>query len=185
MARLACRSARSCLQSAYNTAEKSYSESSWTWQGTFASLQSAEHVRKAEHHSKNRVLGSSWIGRPLHSLKAQELTQDHALNRCWKIRVSSGVVSKSAATNGAAVPEVPALVGNLGQDGDLDEDWETAWTHQDAAELYRVEGWGSPYFSINARGNVAIRPKGSEDGVYLLSCPYFDFFSSIRVISHE
>ena len=32
------------------------------------------------------------------------------------------------------------------------------WTIEDARALYNVEGWGSGYFDINAKGNVVVRP---------------------------
>ncbi len=32
------------------------------------------------------------------------------------------------------------------------------WTIEDARTLYNVEGWGSGYFDINAKGNVVVRP---------------------------
>jgi arginine decarboxylase len=32
------------------------------------------------------------------------------------------------------------------------------WTIDDARALYNVEGWGSGYFDINAKGNVVVRP---------------------------
>jgi len=37
------------------------------------------------------------------------------------------------------------------------------WTLKDSLELYNVLAWGGGYFSINARGNVEVRPRG-EDG---------------------
>jgi arginine decarboxylase len=41
---------------------------------------------------------------------------------------------------------------------------ETAWTIQDSEELYRIEGWGDPYFSINQAGNITVSPKGDRGG---------------------
>lgn len=38
------------------------------------------------------------------------------------------------------------------------------WDVNDSAKLYRIEGWGAPYFSINSDGNVCVRPWGSSDG---------------------
>ncbi len=32
------------------------------------------------------------------------------------------------------------------------------WTLDDAAELYNINGWGEPYFRINAAGHVEVRP---------------------------
>ncbi|GAQ88816.1 arginine decarboxylase [Klebsormidium nitens] len=115
-------------------------------------------------HDKTRA-GSSWAQKYAVSLGERKgLERQHISKQRWRIRVHSGVASRSSESNGVATPERLPSAAILDQDGDLDEDWEAAWTPQDAADLYRVEGWGSPYFSINARGNVAIRPKGSEDG---------------------
>ena len=32
------------------------------------------------------------------------------------------------------------------------------WTIEDARTLYNVEGWGSGYFDLNAKGHVVVRP---------------------------
>lgn len=32
------------------------------------------------------------------------------------------------------------------------------WTTAKSAELYQIEGWGRPYFSVNAEGHVVVRP---------------------------
>jgi arginine decarboxylase len=33
-----------------------------------------------------------------------------------------------------------------------------AWSAQQSGELYQIRGWGSPYFSVNTRGHVEVRP---------------------------
>ncbi|MBE9065471.1 biosynthetic arginine decarboxylase [Leptolyngbya cf. ectocarpi LEGE 11479] len=38
------------------------------------------------------------------------------------------------------------------------------WTIEDSEELYRINGWGEPYFSINAAGNVIVSPQGDRGG---------------------
>ncbi|MAS28391.1 MAG: arginine decarboxylase [Synechococcus sp. NAT40] len=40
----------------------------------------------------------------------------------------------------------------------------TAWTVQNSAELYGLERWGDPYFSINLRGHVSVQPRGERGG---------------------
>jgi arginine decarboxylase len=35
-----------------------------------------------------------------------------------------------------------------------------AWTTKDSIELYNVNGWGQPFFSINEAGNVEVSPAG-------------------------
>jgi arginine decarboxylase len=39
-----------------------------------------------------------------------------------------------------------------------------AWTIEDSEKLYRIPGWGEPYFSINAAGHVTVSPKGDRGG---------------------
>ena len=39
-----------------------------------------------------------------------------------------------------------------------------AWAIEDSEELYRINGWGEPYFSINAAGHVTVSPKGDRGG---------------------
>jgi arginine decarboxylase len=46
-------------------------------------------------------------------------------------------------------------------------DWQTAplsWTIEESEKLYRIQGWGEPYFSINAAGHVTVSPKGDRGG---------------------
>jgi arginine decarboxylase len=38
------------------------------------------------------------------------------------------------------------------------------WTIEDSEELYRIRGWGEPYFAINAAGRVTVSPKGDRGG---------------------
>ena len=38
------------------------------------------------------------------------------------------------------------------------------WAIEDSEELYRIQGWGEPYFSINAAGHVTVSPKGDRGG---------------------
>jgi arginine decarboxylase len=37
------------------------------------------------------------------------------------------------------------------------------WTEQDAAELYAMASWSDGYFSVNAAGNVAVRPNRTSE----------------------
>ena len=36
------------------------------------------------------------------------------------------------------------------------------WGTEDSEKLYGVRQWGSPYFSINERGHVCVKPQGGE-----------------------
>jgi arginine decarboxylase len=38
------------------------------------------------------------------------------------------------------------------------------WTIQDSEELYRINGWGDPYFSINEAGHITVSPQGDRGG---------------------
>ncbi|MBD2136657.1 biosynthetic arginine decarboxylase [Anabaena sp. FACHB-1237] len=38
------------------------------------------------------------------------------------------------------------------------------WTIEKSEDLYRIAGWGHPYFSINAAGHVTVSPKGERGG---------------------
>uniref|UniRef100_A0A7I4E773 Arginine decarboxylase n=1 Tax=Physcomitrium patens TaxID=3218 RepID=A0A7I4E773_PHYPA len=37
-----------------------------------------------------------------------------------------------------------------------------SWSVQKSSDLYRVGGWGAPYYKINSRGNMAVRPFGAK-----------------------
>lgn len=43
-------------------------------------------------------------------------------------------------------------------------DLSRSWKIEDSEALYRIEGWGEPYFSINAAGHVTVSPKGDRGG---------------------
>jgi arginine decarboxylase len=62
----------------------------------------------------------------------------------------------------------PLTVKNLATQ---DASWSTtaqlpkkSWTIEDSEKLYRIQGWGEPYFSINAAGHVTVSPKGDRGG---------------------
>ncbi len=38
------------------------------------------------------------------------------------------------------------------------------WTIEDSENLYRIQGWGEPYFSINAAGHITVSPRGDRGG---------------------
>lgn len=37
------------------------------------------------------------------------------------------------------------------------------WNIENSKKLYRIEGWGEPYFDINQEGNVTVSPEGNLD----------------------
>jgi arginine decarboxylase len=50
------------------------------------------------------------------------------------------------------------------------------WTIEDSEELYRIQGWGEPYFSINAAGHVTVAPQGDRGG----SLDLFDLVNALK-----
>jgi len=50
------------------------------------------------------------------------------------------------------------------------------WTIEDSEELYRIHGWGEPYFSINAAGHVMVAPKGDRGG----SLDLYDLVTALK-----
>ncbi|KAE8725602.1 Arginine decarboxylase [Hibiscus syriacus] len=38
----------------------------------------------------------------------------------------------------------------------------THWSTAHSTALYRIEGWGAPYFSVNDSGNISVRPYGMD-----------------------
>lgn len=36
------------------------------------------------------------------------------------------------------------------------------WSADDSAELYKINGWGAPYFSVNGSGNISVLPFGAH-----------------------
>jgi arginine decarboxylase len=62
---------------------------------------------------------------------------------------------KTPATRRTKTPPVPPLPPSGAK---------SAWTIEDSEELYRISGWGEPYFGINAAGRVTVSPKGARGG---------------------
>ena len=48
---------------------------------------------------------------------------------------------------------------------------DASWTIEDSEELYRINGCGEPYFSINAAGHVIVSPQGErgDRSIYISS----------------
>jgi arginine decarboxylase len=40
----------------------------------------------------------------------------------------------------------------------------SAWSIEESENLYRIQGWGHPYFSINAVGHITVSPHGDRGG---------------------
>ncbi|WP_041698742.1 biosynthetic arginine decarboxylase [Thalassoporum mexicanum] len=58
----------------------------------------------------------------------------------------------------------------------IDSPTTNKWTIQDSEELYLINGWGEPYFSINEAGHVTVSPRGDRGGCIDL----FDLVSDLR-----
>ncbi|KAG2243026.1 hypothetical protein Bca4012_022101 [Brassica carinata] len=41
-------------------------------------------------------------------------------------------------------------------------DSSARWSPSLSASLYRIDGWGAPYFTANSSGNISVRPHGSD-----------------------
>jgi arginine decarboxylase len=50
------------------------------------------------------------------------------------------------------------------KDGKEEKKVSSRWTIEDSENLYRIQGWGEPYFSINAAGHVTVSPQGDRGG---------------------
>ena len=46
----------------------------------------------------------------------------------------------------------------------MKSDASDGWTIEASEDLYRIKGWGEPYFAVNAAGNVTVSPKGDRGG---------------------
>ncbi|MDJ0899400.1 MAG: biosynthetic arginine decarboxylase [Xenococcus sp. MO_188.B8] len=42
------------------------------------------------------------------------------------------------------------------------ENRQQSWTVEDSKRLYRIQGWGEPYFAINAAGHITVAPHGDR-----------------------
>ncbi|MBD2259812.1 biosynthetic arginine decarboxylase [Pseudanabaena sp. FACHB-2040] len=50
------------------------------------------------------------------------------------------------------------------------------WTIENSEELYRIQGWGDPYFSINAAGHITVSPQADRGG----SLDLFELVESLK-----
>ena len=53
---------------------------------------------------------------------------------------------------------------------------EQLWSVEDSEKLYRIKGWGEPYFSVNAAGHVTVAPQGDRGG----SLDLFELVEALR-----
>ncbi len=50
------------------------------------------------------------------------------------------------------------------KDGKKAKKLTSTWSIEDSEKLYRISGWGDPYFSINAAGHITVSPHGDRGG---------------------
>jgi len=50
------------------------------------------------------------------------------------------------------------------------------WTIEDSEKLYRIAGWGEPYFAINAEGHITVSPQADRGG----SLDLYDLVESLK-----
>jgi arginine decarboxylase len=74
--------------------------------------------------------------------------------------------------------ELPALRDRAESPTSMESSKEssTSWAIEDSEELYRINGWGAPYFSINAAGHVTVSPQGDHGGSFDL----FELVSALQ-----
>ncbi|MGB3510404.1 MAG: biosynthetic arginine decarboxylase [Microcoleaceae cyanobacterium] len=58
----------------------------------------------------------------------------------------------------------------------IDSQQKQSWTIEDSEKLYRIQGWGNPYFSINSAGHITVSPKGDLGG----SIDLYELVESIK-----
>ncbi len=58
---------------------------------------------------------------------------------------------------------VSSLINNA-RDEPSTEKVAPLWTIEDSENLYRIQGWGDPYFSINGLGHIMVSPQGDRGG---------------------
>ena len=70
------------------------------------------------------------------------------------------IAAGSPSNNGGATvkSKLPEQEREEGADG------LKKWNIERSEELYRIKGWGEPYFSINAAGHVTVSPQGDRGG---------------------
>lgn len=50
------------------------------------------------------------------------------------------------------------------ENGTMSQTPQAPWTIEDSEDLYRIRGWGDPYFGINSAGHVTVSPQGDRGG---------------------
>jgi arginine decarboxylase len=69
-----------------------------------------------------------------------------------------GMMSKKTLHRGSQSPDAPQ------ENGLSATEQPRQWRIEDSEELYRIRGWGDPYFSINTAGHITVSPMGDRGG---------------------
>ncbi|PSB19876.1 biosynthetic arginine decarboxylase [Phormidesmis priestleyi ULC007] len=82
-----------------------------------------------------------------------------------KAEAEKALVEAQSASNGKSLKsKSEATPSKSSGSAAIVKDVPKNWTIEDSEELYRIHGWGDPYFSINAAGHVTVSPKGDRGG---------------------
>lgn len=80
--------------------------------------------------------------------------------------MNNGPTTEDVGAQSLSINEHDGVKTNLSGQEKLSErvDGLKKWTIEKSEELYRIKGWGEPYFSINAAGHVTVSPQGDRGG---------------------
>ncbi|MCY7273062.1 MAG: biosynthetic arginine decarboxylase [Phormidesmis sp. CAN_BIN44] len=81
-----------------------------------------------------------------------------------KAEAEKALVNVQPEPNGKAVKNKLPEGRSQSSSSSSATDAKKGWAIEDSEELYRIHGWGDPYFSINAAGHVTVSPKGDRGG---------------------
>ena len=81
-----------------------------------------------------------------------------------KAEAEKALAEAQPASNGKKPHKSEAMPSKLPGSAAIATNAPKNWTIEDSEELYRIHGWGDPYFSINAAGHVTVSPKGDRGG---------------------
>jgi arginine decarboxylase len=79
-------------------------------------------------------------------------------------QVGQSVESTESTESTKDAASLPQPTSSAQQAPALELQSKPRWTIEDSEELYRINGWGEPYFSINAAGHVTVSPQGDRGG---------------------
>jgi arginine decarboxylase len=99
-----------------------------------------------------------------HYPQANAVAPDRASDPAPSANSRSSVAGYPGSNDGSGTP-------NLGSASP-----QPRWGIEASEELYRITGWGEPYFSINAAGHITVSPQGDRGG----SLDLYDLVNSLK-----